>query len=286
VRRPLRHLVLAAVALLAAPAGAAAATPDLEVVSIHPSRESVPAGLPTEVTFAVYVRNNGEETTGSTGSIGPLGGGGTFTNVDMKANNAGQHPEEPEYCDKPGGENPRCRLPFLQRAHTQLIEVTDTVVAPAVGTVTRTFTADVLAPDTEGNGANNRLSVTLQAVPGQLPTVSKLKLTGRAGLTAKQRKRAVGKLTFTMDRAADLLLTVERRGSDGKFRYYGEWARQGYEGAQTVLLSNRIDYRHDPPINFLLRRMVAGTYRLTLVADDGEHKSKAARRVFVVPRKQ
>lgn len=277
-------LALAAVAVLAAPTAASAAAPDLEVVSIHPSRESVPVGIPTQVTFAVYVRNNGEATSGPTGSIGPVGGAGTFTTVDLKANNSEQDPSEPEYCDKPGGENPRCRLPFLQRAQTQLIEVTDTVLAPEVGTVTRTFTADVLAPDTEGNGANNRLSVTLPAVAGQLPTISNLKLTSRARLTAKQRKRAVGKLTFSMDRAADLLLTVERRTAGGKFRYFGEWERQGYEGAQTVLLSNRIDYRHDPPINFLIRRFTAGTYRVTVVADDGEHKSKPVRRVFVVPR--
>jgi hypothetical protein len=282
--RPAVVAALAGAALLAAPALASAATPDLQIVSIHPSRDSVPVGIATKVTFVVYVRNDGEATTGRTGSIGPVGGGGTFTNIDLRAANFGQDPDEPEYCDPPGGESPRCRMQFLQREQTQVFEFTDRVVAPAVGTITRTFTADVLAPDTEGNGANNRVSVTLQAVPGALPTISKVALRGRAALTAKQRKRAVGKLALTLNRPADLKLTVERRNSSGKFRYWGEWDRQGYEGSQTILLSNRIDYRHDPPINFLIRRMVAGTYRVTIVADDAEHKSKPVRRVFVVPR--
>jgi hypothetical protein len=282
----MRRAVLAAfgVAALVAPATAAASTPDLQVISIDASRDSVPVGIPTKVTFVVNVLNNGDATTGRSGSIGPVGGAGTFKTIDLWASNFDQDPDEPQYCDAPSGESPRCHMQFLQRAQTQQFTFTDTVTAPAVGTVTRTFTADVTAPDTEGNGANNRLSTTLKAVPGQLPTISGLKLGGRAALTAKQRRRAVAKLTFTLDRAADLKLTVDRRGADGKFHYYGENERQGYEGANTVLLANRIDYRHDPPINFLIRSMVAGTYRVTIVADDGEHTSKAVRRVFVVPR--
>lgn len=276
---------LAAIAVLAAPATASAATPDLQVVSVQPSRDSVPAGIATPVTFVVNVRNDGEATTGRSGSIGPVGGAGTFKTTALQASNFDQDSDEPQYCDAPGGDSPRCHMQFLQRGQTQQFTFTETVTAPAVGTVTRTFTADVVAPDTEGNGANNAMAVVLQAVPGALPAVSKVAVRGRSSVPAKQRKRAVGLLKLTLNRDADLALVVERRGASGKYRGWGKWTREGNAGANTIVLSNRIDYFHDPPINFVLRRMVAGIYRMTIVATDGDgHQSKPVKRVFVVPR--
>lgn len=280
-------LTVAVAAALGAAADAQAATVDLEILSVQPSRDSVPAGVPTRVKWVVYVRNNGEETSGSTASIGPVGGAGTFKNVDMQANEPGEDPEERDHCDPPGGENPRCRLPFLQRSQTQLIEVTDTVVAPAPGSVTRSFTADVLGPDTEANPGDNTLSVTLPAVLGALPTVSKPAIRGRSSLSAKERRRAVGRLTFALDRDADVRLDVERRAPSGRYRKWGTWLFEGNAGANGYLLPNRIDYRDKEPKDFFLRVMGPGTYRLTIVATDGEgHTSKPVRRRLVVPRRR
>jgi len=279
--------IVAATALLGVPAGAGAMTPDLQILTATPSRDSVPVGIPTTVTFVLNVRNNGDATSGNTGSIGPVGGAGVFTNVDLAANNPGQAPDDPGVCDQPGGDAPRCRLPFVTRPQTQVVEVTDTVLATAAGTITREFTADVISPDIEGNAANNRLSATLQAVPAALPVVSKVALHGAGSLSAKQRRHAIGKLSLALDRDADLALTVERRLASGKYTRWGTWLREGDAGANTLLLSNRIDFFADPPINFLLRPMRPGTYRLTIVAIDGEgHESKPVRRKLVVPRRR
>jgi hypothetical protein len=279
---------LTAVAVFAAPTVAGAASPDAQILSVTASRTSVPVGIPTTVTFTVNIRNNGDATSGSTVSAGPVGGGGpAFTNVDLLPSNSGQDPDELERCDPPGGDAPRCRLTFVARGHTRVLEVTDTVVAPAAGTLTRSFTADVVGPDVEGNGANNRMSVVLQAVPGAPPVVSNVTIRGRSSLSAKQRKRAIGTLRLTLSTDAELLLVVERRNAAGRYRRWGEMTRAGAHGTNTLVLSNRIDYHRTAPVDHLIRRMSAGSYRVTIVATDAEgHESRAVSRTFVVPRER
>jgi hypothetical protein len=280
-------IAVTAAAVLAAPVAAGAATPDAQILSATASRTSVPVGIPTQVTFTINIRNNGEATSAGTVSAGPVGGAPAFTNVDIQASNSGQDPDELERCDAPGGDAPRCRLAFVSRPQTRVVEVTDTVVAPAAGTVTRTFTADVVAPDVEGNGANNRMSVVLEAVPGALPAVSDVAIRGRSSLSAKQRKRAIGTLRLTLNTDAELRLVVERRNAAGRYRRWGEITRFGSQGVNTFVLANRIDYHQDTPVDHLIRRMRTGRYRVTVVATDAEgHTSRPVSRTFVVPRKR
>jgi hypothetical protein len=272
-------VVAVAAALLGLPAAASAALPDLEIISVTPSQTTVPIGIPTRVTFVLNVRNDGEETTATNTGIGPVGGAPTFTNTDLTS-------QYPATCDPPGGDAPRCHVAFFQRPHTWLVEVTDTVLATTAGPVTRDFTADVLAPDRDGNRANNGASSTLQAVPGALPTISEVAVRPAGALTARQRGHAVGKLLLTLDRAAALTVTVDRRDRHGRYGRWGAMSRGGLEGANSLLLPTRVTRKDAAPINVTLNRMSPGTYRLTIVADDGGHQSAPVRRTFTIPRKR
>jgi hypothetical protein len=284
-----RTALIAAVAAaaLAAPPAASAALPDLQILSVQPSRATVPIGIPTKVTFVLNVRNNGEPTSGANTSIGPVGGAPTFTNVGMVAQDFGQFEVRPSTCDAPGGPAPRCHVGFLTRPQTQTVEVTDTVLATVAGPVTRSFVAEVLAPDKDGDGTNNTGAATLQAVPGQLPTFTNLAVRPASSLTARQRRIGVAKVVFDLDRAADLTITVDRRGAGGRYAFWGRFLRGAVAGANTQLINKRVDRIVDPPIHVALKPMSPGTYRLTLVATDDEgQRSKPAIRTLVVPRKR
>jgi len=272
----------ALVAALGVPAVASAAAPDLQIQSIEPSRTTVEVGIPTKVKFVLYVRNNGDATSARTAIVGPVGGAGVFRTIALATS------EEHGTCDEPGGDAPRCTLEFLARPQGQIVEVTDTVTATAAGTVTRDFTADVLAPDTEAAPADNKASVTLQAVPGRLPTVSNVATRSARALTAAQRRRGgIAKLLLTLDRAAEIRIDFERRTGRSTYRRWGEMVRDGVAGANSLVIFSRVIDRRDPPITATLRRMRPGTYRMTIVATDADGTaSKPLTRTLVVPRKR
>jgi hypothetical protein len=262
----------ALVALLVAglvPASASAATPDLEVLSAQPEPATVPVGVPTKVVWTVNVQNTGDLTTGTTGLIGPAGAVPGFQLSELRVVDFGEFGVNTPTCDAPSsGDSPRCHVGFRARPQSMRLEITDIVTATATGTLTRTFRADIGAPDTEGNGANNALAGTLQAVPGQLPTISNLKVSPYASLTAKQKKVGVGKVTFVSDRAADLKITVAQRQKDGSFKYLGDFTRAAVAGRNTQLINSRVNFHRDPPITFAIRTMKPGTYRITLQTRD------------------
>lgn len=258
------------------PAVASAAAPDLEVLSAQPEPATVPIGIPTKVTWTVNVQNNGDLTTGTTGLIGPGGAVPGFKVSSLKVVDFGEFGVNTPTCDAPSsGDSPRCHVGFRTRPQSMVVEVTDIVTATAAGTLTRTFRADVGAPDTEGNAANNALDGVLQAVPGRLPTISNLKLSPYASLSSKQRKIGVGKVTFDSDRAADLKITVARRQKDGSFKYVGDFTRAAKEGRNTQLINSRVNYHRDPPITFAIHTLTPGTYRITLQSRDFALKQRS-----------
>jgi hypothetical protein len=276
---------LVALVALAAPAAASAALPDVQILSVQPSQATVPVGIPTKVTFVLNLRNNGDPTTAANTDIGPVGGAPTFTNIRMFAQDFDQWGVKTSSCTPPGGDAPRCHVGFTARGQTQVVEVTDTVLAGAAGPITRSFTADVLAPDSDPDASDNVAAATLAAVPGRLPTISGVTDTGAGSLTPGQRRRAVGKVVFGLDRAADLTITVERRGAHGGYVRWGRFFRGAVAGANVQLINRRVAERADPPINIKLNPMRAGTYRLTLVATDVDGiRSRPVKRVLVVPR--
>lgn len=282
-RRALVSVLLAAG--LAAPAGAAANTTDYEVISAQPTPGVVKVGVPTVVRWELNVRTNMEASSARTGSVGPVDGvSGPFTTIGMHAQAFSEGASEGTGCGAPTDAQPRCNLIFRNRPETQIVTVTERVSATAAGDLTRTFTADTIAPDTEGNGANNRLTVTLPAVPGQLPTLTNLRFHARASVPAKKRKASIGKLTFTLDRPTHLEMTVTRR-IGGKYRYWGTFKREGREGANTQYLANRIDFRKDPPIVFKLNRFPPGRYRIRVVPSDELNEGKAVSTSFVLRRR-
>lgn len=270
-------LVVAAAVLGTADA-ASANTPDLQIVSITPSVTSVPVGVPTQVTFTLNVRNVGDETTGPNTAIGPVGGAPTFTTVRMGS-------PAPATCDAPAGDAPRCHAPFFQRPFTQVVEVTDTVVASSLGTVTRTFAASVQAPDTEGNPSDNQASATLAVVPDDPIAVRRVTVRSAASLTARQRGRAVGRLRFTLNRAATVTVTIERNGPTGHYGPWGSFTRRGRAGVNSWLLPTRVDLVSRIPVSATIDPMRPGTYRLTVVATDADGRtSSPVRRRLVIGR--
>lgn len=268
-----------------APAAASAATPDLEVLSAQPEPATVPVGVPTKVVWTVNVQNNGDPTTGTTGLIGPAGAVPGFKVSALKVVDFGEFGVNTPTCDAPSsGDSPRCHVGFRTRPQSMVVEVTDIVTATAAGTLTRTFRADLASPDTEGNAANNALDGTLQAVPGQFPTLTNVKVSPYASLTAKQRKIGVGKVTFVSDRAADLKIVVARRQQNGSFKYVGDFTRAAVEGRNTQLINSRVNFHRDPPITFAIKTLTPGTYKVTLRTRDFalDQYSKPVSRLLVV----
>lgn len=283
---PRRTLVSALLAAgLAVPSAAGANTTDYEVVSAQPTPDVVKVGVPTIVRWELNVRTNMEAPSGRTGSVGPVDGvSGPFTTIGMYAQPFSEGASEENGCGAPTDAQPRCNLIFRNRPETQTVTVTDRVTATAPGNLTRTFTADTIAPDTEGNPANNRLTATLPAVAGQLPTLTNLRFRPRSTVPARKRKASIGKLTFTLDRPAHLEMTVTRR-IGGKYRYWGTFKREGVAGANTQYLANRIDFRKDPPIVFKINRFPPGRYRISVVPSDELNEGKAVRASFTLRRR-
>lgn len=263
--------------VLGAPAAASAANVDLDIISVEPTRTTVPVGVPTAVTFVLNVRNLGDDTTADNTSIGPVGGGSVFENIRMAT-------PAPGTCGPAGGDAPRCSAPFFQRPFTQAVEVTDRVTATETGALTREFTADVLDPDTEGNGDNNTASATIEAVPAPR-ALSKVAVRPASRLTARQRRRAVAKLKFTAGAAGDLSVTVERKRRSGRFKRWGAFDHAVRAGSNSVLIPRRVILKTERPLNATLHRMRPGAYRLTIrVTDADGNRSKPVRRRFRVSR--